>query len=138
MNSWNRREIQHLILPLRETTVKLSFGVYILYIYIYIYMYMYIYIYIYLYIYIYIYVYIPIYLSIYLSLSLSIYIYSPPMCGSHWWVMHTQIHWWIPYIGAVHYVCGIPFQIFGNTSDNRNLFTHLGLAVLQKHLMDYR
>ena len=29
-----------------------------------------------------------------------------------------------------------PFQTFGNGSDIRNLFMRLGLAVLQKHLMD--
>ena len=27
--------------------------------------------------------------------------------------LYTQIHWWISYIGAIHYVCGIPFQISG-------------------------
>ena len=57
---------------------------------------------------------------------------SPPMCGSHRWIIHTQVHWWISYIRAVHYVCGTPFQISGNASDIRNLFMRLGLAVLQK------
>ena len=33
-------------------------------------------------------------------------------------------------------VCGTPFQVSGNASDIRNLFMRLGLAVLQKHLMD--
>ena len=62
---------------------------------------------------------------------------SPPMCDNHWWaIQNTQIHWWIPYIKAIHYVCGIPFQIPGNASDIRNLFIRLGLAVLQKHLTD--
>ena len=42
--------------------------------------------------------------------------------------------WWISYIRAVHYVCGIPFQISGNVSDIQNLFIRLGLAALQKHL----
>ena len=64
---------------------------------------------------------------------------SPPMCGSHWWIIHRQVHWWISYISAVHYVSGTPFQISGNASDIRNLFMRLGLAVLQKHLTeDYR
>ena len=57
---------------------------------------------------------------------------SPPMCGSHWWVIHTRIYWWIWYIRAVHYVCGTPFQISGNASDIRNLLMCLGFAVLQK------
>ena len=58
------------------------------------------------------------------------------MCGSHRWIIHTQVHWWISYIRAVHYVCGTPFQISGNVSNIRNLFMHLGLTVLQKHLTD--
>ena len=61
---------------------------------------------------------------------------SPPMCGSHRWIIHPQVHWWISYIRAVDYVCGTPFQISGNASDIRNLFMRLGLAVLQKHLTD--
>ena len=47
---------------------------------------------------------------------------SPPMCGSHRWIIHTQVHWWILYIGAVHYVCGTTFQVSGNASDIRNRF----------------
>ena len=47
---------------------------------------------------------------------------NPPICGSHWWVIHTQVHWWISYIKAVHYVCGIPFQISGNASAIHILF----------------
>ena len=61
---------------------------------------------------------------------------SPPMCGSHWWIIHTQVHWWISNIRAVRYVCGTPFQISGNASDIGNLFMRLGLAVLKKHLTD--
>ena len=61
---------------------------------------------------------------------------SPPMCGSHQWIIHAQVHWWISHIGAVDYVYGTPFQISGNASDIRNLSMHLGLAVLQKHLTD--
>ena len=61
---------------------------------------------------------------------------SPPMYGSHQWIIHTQVHWWISYIGAVHYACGTTFQISGNASDIRNIFMRLGLAVLQKHLAD--
>ena len=61
---------------------------------------------------------------------------SPPMCGSHGWIIHARVHWWILYIRAVHYVYGTPFQISGNASDIWNLFMRLGLAVLQKHLMD--
>ena len=59
---------------------------------------------------------------------------SPPMCGSHRWIIHTRVHWWISYIKAIHYVCGVPFQISGNASDIRNLFMRLGLAVLQRDL----
>ena len=61
---------------------------------------------------------------------------SPPMCGSQRWIIHTQVQWWISYIGAVHYVCRAPFQISGNASDIWNLFMCLGLAVLQKYLTD--
>ena len=57
---------------------------------------------------------------------------SPPMCGSHWWVIHTRIYWWISYFRAVHYVCDTSFQISGNASDIQNLFMSLGLDVLQK------
>ena len=39
------------------------------------------------------------------------------------------------YSGAVHCLWEF-FQTFGNASDIRNLFMRLGLAVLQKHLMD--
>ena len=47
---------------------------------------------------------------------------SPPMCGSHWWIIHTQVHWWISYIRTVNYVFGTTFQISSNASDIRNLF----------------
>ena len=60
----------------------------------------------------------------------------PPMCGSHRWIIHTQVHCWISYIRAVHYVFGTPFQISDNAYDIRNLFMRLGLAVMQKHLTD--
>ena len=55
---------------------------------------------------------------------------SPPICGSHRWILHTQVDWSISYIRVVHYVCGTPFQISGNSSDIWNFFMRLGLVVL--------
>ena len=47
--------------------------------------------------------------------------------------------WWIWYIRALHHVCGASFLISGNVYGIQDLFMHLGLAVLRKHLTgDYR
>ena len=61
---------------------------------------------------------------------------SPPMCGSHQWIIHTQVHWWILYIGAVHYVCGTTFQVSGNATDIRNRFHEFRIGCSAKNLTD--
>ena len=53
------------------------------------------------------------------------------------WVRRTD--WWISYIRAIHHVCRAHFLISGSVSSIHNLFMHLRLTVLRKHLTgDYR
>ena len=59
---------------------------------------------------------------------------SPPLMG------HTHMDSLVVIIQWSRTLClWNPFQTSGNASDIRDLFIHLGLAVLKKHLMgDYR